>query len=193
VNDETEPSTDDSTAASRPRRRSLRASDLVAGAAAGGLITLLAIVGLVVVSRRQATATLTAESMHAAQQRWQKNAPSDYQMEITVTGRQPSHYDIDVEEGIPTAVLRNGREIARRNWTYWTVPGLFDVIEHDMECAEDPTRGFGAQPGSTVVLRADFDPRLGYPRKFERLILGEPQLDMTWEVTTFEDEASTSR
>ena len=169
------------------RRRSLRASDVVAGAAVGGLLTLIALVGFAFVSRRHATATLTLDTLHAAEERWKSNGPSDYHMDVTVTGRQPSRYHVEVQDGKPIIVQRNDRDLDRRNWPYWTVPGLFDIIEHDIECAEDPTRGFGARPGSTAVLRADFDARLGYPRVFERLILGEPQLDMTWEVTRFEE------
>ena len=170
-------------------RRALRASDVAVGVAVGGLITLVAIAVIVIVSRRHGTPALTLEALHAANERWTAHGPPDYKLDITVDGRQPSRYHIEVVAGKPTMVQRNDREIARRNWPYWTVPGLFDIIEHDMECADDPTRGFGAQPGSTAVLRADFDPRLGYPRVFERLILGEPQLDMTWQVTRFEEGA----
>ncbi|HWB10631.1 MAG TPA: DUF6174 domain-containing protein [Pirellulales bacterium] len=173
-----------------PRRRRLRASDVAVGAAVGGLLTAVV---LIAVSRRSATPPLTAESLEAARTLWQKNSASSYRMDVRVTGRQPSRYHVEVKGGKPVRVLRNDHEINRRNWPYWTVTGLFDVIEHDVDCAADPTRGFGAQPGSTAVLRADFDPHYGYPRKFERLILGEPQLDMTWEVTNFDDEAAINR
>jgi hypothetical protein len=171
----------------QPPRRRLRASDVAVGGAVGGLLMFVA---LVVVSRRQATPPLTVESLETARRRWEANGPGDYWMDIVVTGRQASRYHVEVRGGKPVGVLRNDRPIARRNWPYWSVPGLFDVIEHDVDCAEDPTRGFGARPGSRAVLRADFDPQRGYPRKFERLILGEPQLDMTWEVATFNDEAA---
>ena len=171
----------------RLRRRRLRVSDVAVGAAVGGL---LMVVVLIAVSRHYATPPLTPETLEAARQRWQENGTSDYRLDIRVTGRQPSRYHVEVERGKPVHVLQNDREIARRNFSYWTVPGLFDVIEHDVDCSADPTDGFGARPGSTAVLRAEFDPRYGYPRKFERLILGEPQLDMTWEVTTFDDKTA---
>lgn len=185
MNDDDRP-VDDASRQARPRR-ALRASDVVAGAAVGGFLTLIAVVGFVVLSRRHTTATLTLDSLHAAEERWASNGLPDYWLDITVTGRQPSRYHVEVKDGEPIEVQRNDRDLDRRNWRYWTVPGLFDIIEHDIECAEDPTRGFGARRGSTAVLRADFDARLGYPRVFERLILGEPQLDMTWEVTRFEE------
>ena len=157
------------------------------GAAAGGLLTLAAIIALSAVSRRQAAPELTSGTLQAAQERWQANGPTDYGMDLVVTGRQASRYHVEVRGGKPTQVLRNDRPITPRSWQYWTVPGLFEVLEHDMDCADDPTRGFGAKPGSRAVLRAEFDAELGYPRKFERLILGEPHLDMTWQVTKFEE------
>ncbi|HEV3340992.1 MAG TPA: DUF6174 domain-containing protein [Pirellulales bacterium] len=169
------------------RGRRLRASDVAVGAAVGALLMFVA---LVVVSRRQAIPPLTVESLETARRRWEESGAADYRMDIVVSGRQASRYHVEVAGGKPASVLQNDRPIARRNWPYWTVPGLFDVIEHDVDCADDPTRGFGARPGSKAVLRADFDPRRGYPRKFERLILGEPQLDMTWEVATFDDGAA---
>lgn len=186
------PVDDDTQTAAAPapaaRRRSLRASDVVAGAALGGLLTLVVMVVVVVLARRDATPALTFESLEAARERWQKNGPADYRLDVSVAGRQPSRYHVEVSGGKATEVLRNDRPLARRNWPYWTVPGLFDVIEHDIDCSDDPTRGFGARPGSKAVLRAEFDSHIGFPRKFERLILGEPELDMTWDVIRFEEK-----
>ncbi|HQU41795.1 MAG: hypothetical protein B7Z73_02850 [Planctomycetia bacterium 21-64-5] len=171
-----------------PPRKRLRASDVLAGAAVGGLLALAATIAMVVVFRRQATPPLTTEALDAARTRWQQNGPADYALDVTVMGRQPGRYHVEVRDGKPVEVLRNGVRSDRRTWHYWTVPGLFEVIEHDVDCAEDPTRGFGAKPGSKAVLRAEFDERRGYPLKFERLILGEPQLDMTWEVEAYRDK-----
>jgi hypothetical protein len=169
-----------------PPRRRLRASDVVLGAAVGALVTFAAIVVVVVLARRHTAPPLTADVLADAQERWRKHGPADYRMDVIVTGRQASRYHVEVSGGKPTRVLRDDRSTTARTWHYWTVPGLFEVLEHDMECSDDPTRGFGAQPGSQAVLRAVFDSELGYPRKFERLILGEPNLDMTWEITLFE-------
>jgi hypothetical protein len=191
TNGQTNPAADDPR--ETPRRRRLPASDVAVGTAVGGSLMVVVVIVVIVISRRTATPPLTTESLEAARTLWRKNSASDYRMDVRVTGRQPSRYHVEVQEGKPVSVLRNDREIARRNWPYWTVPGLLDVIEHDVDCAADPTRGFGAKPGSTAVLRAEFDPRYGYPRRFERLILGEPQLDMTWEVTQFDEEAAAKR
>lgn len=168
-----------------PRRR-LRASDLALGAVAGVLLALAAVLALVIVSRRQAAPPLTGEALEAAQRTWHERGPASYRMDLVVTGRQASSYHVEVRDGKPTQVLRNQRPTTGRTWHYWTVPGLFEVLEHDIECSDDPTQGFGASPGSHAVLRAVFDAQWGYPRKFERLILGEPHLDMTWQIVRFE-------
>jgi hypothetical protein len=181
VDDQAKPDAETIPPAHSGCRRRLRASDVVIGAAVGVMLTVAAIVVAMIVSRRHATPALTVERLKAASDRWQRDGLTDYIMDLTVTGRQASRYHVEVRGGKPSLVLRNDRPTAKRSWHYWTVPGLFDVLEHDMDCADDPTRGFGARPGSQAVLRAEFDAR-GVPRKFERLILGEPQLDMTWEV-----------
>lgn len=179
-----EPAADDRD--STPTRARLRTSDVIAGAAVGGVVTVAAIVALAFVLRREATPELSFGALEAAQKRWRQSGPADYSLDVQVTGRQPGQYHVEVRGGEPVDVRRNGVSANRRTWHYWTVPGLFEVIEHDIECSEDPTRGFGARPGGKAVLRAEFDAELGHPKKFERLILGEPQLDMIWEVTRFQ-------
>lgn len=171
-------------------RRRLRASDIALGAFAGVLLAMAAVVALVAVSRRQAAPALTEEALEAALQTWHERGPDDYSMDIVVTGRQASNYHVEVHGGKPTQVLRQQRPTTARTWHYWTVPGLFEVLEHDIACSDDPTQGFGASPGSRAVLRAVFDAELGYPRRFERLILGEPHLDMTWQINRFEASAA---
>ncbi|HVX11388.1 MAG TPA: DUF6174 domain-containing protein [Pirellulales bacterium] len=166
-------------------RRSFRIGDVALGMAVGAVGLLIA---LAIVSRHQAVPALTSEALAAAQSRWEQHGPANYRIDLEVAGRQASRYHVEVRGGKPTQVLRNDRPIPSRSWYYWTVPGLFEVLDHDMDCSEDPTRGFGARPGSRAVLRADFDPDLGYPRKFQRLIMGEPHLDMTWDVTAFDTD-----
>lgn len=177
---------------STPLRPRLRPSDVLTGVAVGAVVAVAAIVVLVAVFRREATAELGLDALNGAQERWRQNGPADYSLDVQVTGRQPGQYHVEVRAGEPFEVRRNGVVANRRTWQYWTVPGLFEVIEHDIDCSEDPTRGFGARPGSKAVLRARFDPVRGYPKRFERLILGEPQLDMIWEITRFETPAESA-
>lgn len=184
MNEQQNPHPENAATGSTPRR--WRASDLALGVLGGVFVALAALAVVVVVSRRQAAPVLTVEALAAARQRWEAHGPGDYRLDLVVTGRRASSYHVEVHDGKPTRVLCNQRPTTPRTWYYWTVPGLFEVVEHDIECADDPTEGFGASPGSRVVLRAVFDAESGYPRRYERLILGEPHLDMTWQITRFE-------
>jgi hypothetical protein len=66
----------------------------------------------------------------------------------------------------------------RRTWDYWSVPGLFDIIEADL------TRAGESPPGS-VRLFAEFDPKYGYPSRYRRSE-SSAMRDAEWTVTRFE-------
>ena len=83
-------------------------------------------------------------------------------------------------------MVRDGVEPKqRRTWDYWSVPGQFETIHIDWEAAKHPQEGFGVAPGTKVVLRAEFDQRYGYPRFYQRILLGTG-IHVEWRVTRFE-------
>jgi hypothetical protein len=129
--------------------------------------------------------TLTRSEFDAAVARWSEHGPRDYDMDITVTGNQPGVVHVEVRDGQPTAMTRDGvSPRQRRTWFPWTVLGQFDTIEFELDAATAPQGTFGGQPGSQLVLRAEFDPRYGYPRRYQRIVMGQ-QMDAGWEVTRF--------
>ncbi|HEX5442827.1 MAG TPA: DUF6174 domain-containing protein [Pirellulales bacterium] len=161
-------------------------SSLAAGVALGGVVGLALMIFLVMRARREALPPLTAEALQAAHERWQQRGPEDYQMDVVVTGSQTSTYHVTVRGGAPSAVTQ-GDELPvkrRATWQYWTVAGLLDVLDHDLRFIDDPARGFGASPGSAVILRARFDADLGFPVEYERVILS-PSSQMRWTVKGF--------
>ena len=72
----------------------------------------------------------------------------------------------------------------RRVWDVWAVPGMFETIERELELAEDPQHEMDATAGATVDLRAEFDPELGYPARFHRIVFGGGP-EVYWKVTNF--------
>ena len=152
----------------------------------GGAVGLAMVMGLVMRARRDALPPLTAESLQAARERWKQRGPRDYQLNVVVTGSQSETYHVEVRGGQPTAVTQgNGLPVKRRAaWAYWTVEGLFGVLDHDLRYVGDVARGFGAAPGSAVILRARFDAERGFPTEYERVILS-PASEMRWQVTDF--------
>lgn len=169
----------------RGARRWLRRGPLLGGAALGAALALAIILALAIAARRSAAPTVTSGALRAAMARWRQHGPRDYDLVVEVSGAQTGRYEVRVRDGRPIAGNRDGRDLNRRTATYWTVPGLLDVIQHDLKYVDDPQRGFNAPAGSTVILRADFDPELGLPRTYQRSILGMSS-DIEWQVTEFQ-------
>lgn len=166
-------------------RRRLPLAPLMGGLVMGAAIALIALLALAIAARQGAAPTVTTEDLRAALARWRQHGPRDYDLAVVVSGAQTGRYEVRVRDGRPIAAQRDGRELNRRTATYWTVPGLFDVIQHDLKYVDDPQRGFNAPPGSTVILRAEFDPDLGLPRSYQRSILGQAS-DVQWRVAEFQ-------
>ena len=63
---------------------------------------------------------------------------------------------------------------------------MFDTLHQEIENAQDPDGPFGSPPGSQVVERAAFDERFGYPRRYQRIVMGT-ELEIAWEVVGFRE------
>lgn len=170
----------------RPAVRPLRVSSLLAGVAVGGVAGLVLVIGFMLRARRDALPPLTSEALQSAHELWKQRGSKDYQMNIVVTGSQSEIYHVEVRGGRPTGVrYGNGLPVKRRaSWQYWTIDGLLGVLDHDLRYIDDPARGFGAHPGSAVILRARFDAERGFPEEYERVILS-PASQMRWKVLDF--------
>jgi hypothetical protein len=154
-------------------------------AAGVGLFLLLGAAALLWL-RREALPRLTRADFDAAEALWRKNGPRSYDLDVVVSGNQPGRIHVEVRDGRPTAMTRNGVTPGqRRTWYPWTVPGQFDTIRFELDAATDPQGSFGGVPGGQLVLRARFDPRDGRPLRYERIVLGR-QMDAAWEVVRFE-------
>jgi hypothetical protein len=155
------------------------------GLALGVVLTLVSILAVVVARRGPVAPEITRQDLLAAKRRWQDAGLAGYKMDLMIGGRQPGVVHIEVREGMVTRMTRDGIVPSqRRTWEYWTVPEQFATIDQDFDSAETPG-GFGAAPGTQTILRADFDPQYGYPRRYQRFVLGT-NLNVDWHVTRFE-------
>ncbi len=149
----------------------------------------LCVLGTIVVSvvfYRDPLPALTDETLAAAMERWRESGPKNYALQVEILGRQPGIVTLTVRDGEPIAMTRDGRTPEqRRTWSAWTVPSQFDMLATELRGQLDPARGYGAPTGSEVVLKAEFDPQLGYPLRVRRQVLGT-DLAMEWRVTRFE-------
>ena len=166
------------------RRRGLRAT--VLAALVGGTLALLLVLGFVAAFGERNLPPLTADALANAEALWNEHGPANYNLDIKIGGRQPGVVHVEVRDGEPTAMTRDGfTPKQRRTWEPWTVRGQFDTLQRELDNAADPVKGFDAPTGAQVIERARFDPALGYPLKYERAVLGTP-LEVAWEVEKFQ-------
>lgn len=150
---------------------------------AGGLsFTLL--LGIVFFAPFKRGRPLTRERLREARRRWREKDLKDYDLEIRVGGSQRAFHRIQVRGGKVVRMTTGGADVGSRPGRYWTVEGLFGFLETELEHAGKPERAYGVKDPSQVVLRAEFDPEWGFPRRFLRHVMGR-SLEARWEVISF--------
>ena len=140
-------------------------------------IIVITVVGVVLATlfavawfRRGGLPPVDASALAQAQTRWEANAPSDYSIEVQVTGRQGATYFVEVRDGDVIRATRNGQPLTQqRTLGTWSVPGMFETIAADVDHLEKIRRGVTNGPASWLTLRARFHPRYGYPEHYIRL------------------------
>ncbi len=129
---------------------------------------------------------VSRERFEAAKKLWLQKRPSSYDIQIKVSGRQPAVYEVQVRSGVAVAATRNGYALNRPHAIgTWSVDGMFDTMERDLENVERHATG-KAPPGTPrVTIWGRFDPDYGYPANFTR-VQWDNNYEVVWEVTKFE-------
>jgi hypothetical protein len=128
--------------------------------------------------------TLTDETLDRAAKLWKEIGPGDYDLDVELRGAQPGNVHVVVRNRVVTETTRDGRVPPKWTWDTWSVTGMFDTLAEDLQIAENPEQAIHAAPGTTWRLRCEFDPKLGFPRRYHRLVSGGPEV--YWRVTRFE-------
>jgi hypothetical protein len=136
------------------RRRNL----IVAGS--GFLLGLFAALWML----REPTRPLTQESLKQARQRWQDAAIHSYRATYRMHG---SLYDVEVRAGLVASITVNGQTPSIAQPGAYSMDGLFDTLQSELENINDPSNPLGTPPAN-VIARVRFDDRLGYPRRYIR-------------------------
>lgn len=138
----------------QPRRR--WTMPIVLGGAAAFALTL----GVWLAFRGERIPLLTSDALDAAQRRWQKLRPRDYDLDLEITGTRAGRVHVEVRDGRVHLMQRDGQTPAQsRTWDVWTVDGQFDTIADDQQRA--------TQGETNLILRGEFDAELGYPRRYQ--------------------------
>lgn len=155
----------------------------VLGLGFGLAIGLLGVMLGLLVFLRDSLPQISSTDFSAARQRWQAQGPPDYDLKLELTGSQTGRMVVQVRDGRPQRVDRQpGQSPPQRTWDYWTVAGLFDVIQGELDCAETAAKDPAAP---RILVRGEFDPKFGYPARFRRTALGEGT-EIGWRVVAFE-------
>jgi len=122
---------------------------------------------------------LDADAIQSASERWDAAAPPSYDLELQVSEPRAQLVEVEVRERNVTKLLLDGvAPQQRRTWDYWSVPGLFDIIEADLARADE-------SPPGQVRLFGEFDSKYGYPRCYRRIEAGAMR-SAEWTVTRFQ-------
>ncbi|MDP6059797.1 MAG: hypothetical protein QGH33_12940, partial [Pirellulaceae bacterium] len=116
-------------------------------------------------------------------------APLDYDVTIEVAGRQSAVYHVEVRAGEVVVSTRNSMPLKqRRTQGTWSVPGMFNTMQSDVDNAEQHRLGTAAEGVPQVYLLALFDPQYGYPQRYHRTELRKWANNSVvfWEVTQFD-------
>jgi Family of unknown function (DUF6174) len=163
-----------------PRRRPMRLRSIALAMVLGTLLGLGVAVGvLVTLLRGEQLPQVTFDILNAAAERWVKNGPKDYDLDLELSGVNPGIAHIEVRGGEVTAMTLNGRPTAPHIWDNWSAPGLLGIIRRDLEVC------MAAKPGDPTapVARGEFDAHYGYPVRYHRVT--QTGADAKWRVTAF--------
>lgn len=153
-----------------------------------GAVLLLALAGAVMLLLaffRDPLPPLELADLEAAEARWRAEGPADYDLDLQLGGARPGSVHVEVRGGEVTAMTRDGQTPdQRRTWDVWSVEGQFDTLFRELELADAPAREMQVDAATRLVLRAEFDPRFGYPQRYRRIVLGQGP-EVYWEVTRF--------
>lgn len=166
-----------------PRRKTNR---ILAATLGGGLALLLALAVLIWMRGGTRLAPVTDASLALARQQWEQNRPPNYDMTIRVNTDKESIYQVQVRNGVPKAMWQNDQpRTERRSMDAWTVDGMLDVIDLDLETISRRASGGDAANLPQLALRGQFDHKWGIPRQYYR-IDSRSNHEVAWEIIVWE-------
>jgi hypothetical protein len=124
-----------------------------------------------------------------SKQKWRDADVQDYRVVVEVTGRQAATYSVEVRGGEVRTAARNGQPLRqKRTFATWSVPGMFNTIQSDVANLEKHREGTADRQTPQVLLRAQFDPVLGYPKRYHRTELQKwsTNEEVSWTVVAFD-------
>jgi Family of unknown function (DUF6174) len=170
------PATDPLDAGMVARRRSrTRLRNLVLGAVIGSVIGLVGTIGVMVYFNRGQLPIMTPTEFEAAVSRWNERGPKSYDMDLEGNFDIKGKLHVEVRNGDVTAMSLDRQPSPARIWEYWSVSGLFGVVRRDLDRNQAAAKNPGGSLPQPVLQQAEFDPDLGFPRRYQRTEISSGQ------------------
>lgn len=168
------------------RGRARRKLALLLAALLGAVTAVTGVLVALAIVNRDPSPEVTRELLDNAVQRWKENGPANYDVETVVEGRRKDVYRVSVRDGEPVSLVHNGTQIDRpQGWETWSVPGMFDTIRRDVKTVERVQSGQADKYTPRLRLKADFDRKYGYPKRYRRTPKSGGG-EIIWHVNKFE-------
>jgi len=135
-----------------------------------GVLAILTVPVVYILTHPGVGEPLTAERLAAAEALWNEKGPKSYALDVDV---RDAHHHIEVKDGKAVSMTTDGREVAERLWSTWTVEGMFKSLSEELSNLRHPEATFGVTDPGEVTLRAEFDRTNGYPVTFLRHVQGQ--------------------
>jgi hypothetical protein len=136
---------------------------------------------------------LTQDKWSEAFERWKRADVRDYNVRVSVTGRQAATYAVEVRGGTVLNAMRDGVPLPQqRTWSTWTVEGMFETIARDLDSVDKHATGRADAGTPQLQLHATFHPQLGYPQSYLRteFVRFAPNHEVSWTVVEFTQPTS---
>ena len=137
--------------------------------------------------------TLTTAMLDEAEAKWKAAKLSSYRLVVAMEGDrvERGEFDVTVQDGVVTALKRNGEAVTISAGQDYSMEGLFKIIRQEMDLAKNSAL-LGAQPGYSVYLMARFDNRTGGLVQYRRAVGGiSNSIDI--QVLTFEAKSESGK
>ena len=137
-----------------------------------GLLAVATVPVVYVVTRPRSGEPLTRERLEEARARWAEKGPKDYSIDVEV---RDARHRIEVRDGKVVSMTTDGNPVRPGAEEYWSVEGMFRFLSEELSNLRRSEAAYGVQDPGDVVLRAEFDPRSGFPSRFLRHVQGQPR------------------
>lgn len=113
---------------------------------------------------REPMTALTADGLSGARAVWERAGFASYDAAYMMHG---SRYEVEVRDRIVTAVIVDGRPARTADLGSYSIPGLFDLLDLELENLSDPNGPF-RYGLDAVVARVRFHEQYGYVERYLR-------------------------